>query len=141
MNYLPDINVWLALTFSAHLHHSAALNWFDTAPIGSCAFCRMTQQGFLRLTSNPAVFKSDALSLPQAWHAYDTLLGDERVIFRPESDKVELEWRALTNDERFSAKIWSDAFLAAFARTTELQLVTFDKDFKRFPALKLLTLS
>jgi predicted nucleic acid-binding protein len=26
---LPDVNVWLALTFDSHIHHSAAKAWFD----------------------------------------------------------------------------------------------------------------
>ncbi len=40
---LPDINFWLALTFSAHPHHKVALNWFDGLKSdASCSFCRMT---------------------------------------------------------------------------------------------------
>lgn len=137
MSCLPDINVWLALSFSAHPHHKAALAWFERAAPSSCAFCRMTQQGFLRLASNPAVFKSDALSLPNAWKAYDSLSGDERVRYEPEPPPIEPEWRALTKGEQFSARIWNDAFLAAFARCGAFELVTFDKSFSRYPRLRL----
>ena len=138
MNSLPDINVWLALTFSAHPHHAAAVAWFDSLDSGTtCAFCRMTQQGFLRLSSNPKAFGSDALSLPDAWNAFDTLMSDERVTFEDEPPSVEAEWRRLTGEESFSAKIWNDAFLAAFAKKAALELVTFDRGFRRYPGLAL----
>jgi len=59
---LPDINVWLALAFRFHSHHEAANLWYEgsTEP---CCFCRFTQQGFLRLASNPAAFKDEAVTL------------------------------------------------------------------------------
>ncbi len=43
---LPDVNVWLALTFDSHVHHPAARQWFDNLTNDACFFCRMTQQGF-----------------------------------------------------------------------------------------------
>ncbi len=138
MNCLPDINVWLGLTFSAHPHHSAAVAWFDGLDSGvTCGFCRMTQQGFLRLASNPKAFESDALSLPDAWNAFDTLMSDERVTFENEPPAVEAAWRQLTREESSSPKIWNDAFLAAFANTAALELVTFDRGFQRYPGLSL----
>lgn len=64
---LPDVNVWLALAFNAHLHHPLAKQWFDALSTDICFFCRLTQQGFLRLATNPSVFSSDALTLTDAW--------------------------------------------------------------------------
>ena len=119
MNSLPDINVWLALTFSGHPHHASTLAWFDG------------QQGYLRLASNPRLFGSDLLSLPKAWKAYALALGDERIVFESEPVGIEDEWRSLTSGESFSAKIWNDAFLAAFAKQSALQLVAFDRGFRR----------
>jgi len=29
MNYLVDVNVWFALSYVAHVHHSIARSWFD----------------------------------------------------------------------------------------------------------------
>jgi hypothetical protein len=54
MIYLADVNLWLALAFESHVHHASAAAWFrGLASTDSCAFCRMTQQGFLRLSTNP----------------------------------------------------------------------------------------
>jgi toxin-antitoxin system PIN domain toxin len=134
---LPDINVWLALTFSGHEHHAEAAAWFAETLRDSCAFCRMTQQGYLRIASNPKVFGADALTLPKAWACYDDLLRDSRVGFATEAPGVEQEWRALTADATFSRKIWNDAYLAALAKMNALEIVTFDQGFKRYPGLKL----
>jgi len=60
---LPDVNVWLALTFDSHIHHPAAKNWFDALSGEVWYFCRMTQQGFLRLATNRTVFGVHALTL------------------------------------------------------------------------------
>ncbi|MFK5922676.1 MAG: PIN domain-containing protein [Verrucomicrobiota bacterium] len=132
---MPDINVWLALSFSGHPHHQAALFWFNQQNARNCVFCRMTQQGYLRLSTNTKIFASDALSLPEAWDAYDLLLSDSRVFWQGEPAAIEGEWRKLTSDEFFPVKIWNDAFLAAFAKTASLQLVTFDKGFRRYSGL------
>ena len=51
--FLPDINLWLALAFKSHFHHASANRWFDGSRSGSFCFCRLTQQGFLRLAFNP----------------------------------------------------------------------------------------
>jgi predicted nucleic acid-binding protein len=41
-------------------------------------------------------------------------------------------WRQLAETETASPKLWMDAYLAAFAITGGLRLVTFDKDFRKF---------
>ena len=41
---LPDVNVWLALTFDSHVHHPAAKAWFDALSGELCFFCRYTKQ-------------------------------------------------------------------------------------------------
>jgi|SRR5882724_7033024 len=80
---LPDINVWLALVFDFHENHEAANAWFEKSS-EMCSFCRLTQQGFLRLASNPSVFKKDAVTLKAAWRFYDKILQDPRVAFAAE---------------------------------------------------------
>ena len=46
---LVDVNVWLPLVYDGHLHHLAAVSWFDQEDGKSAAFCRITQLGLLRL--------------------------------------------------------------------------------------------
>lgn len=65
--FLPDVNLWLALAFESHVHHLSARDWFDAVADDSCLFCRLTQQGFLRLATNPKAFGDEAVSLSAAW--------------------------------------------------------------------------
>lgn len=134
---LPDINLWLALTFEAHAHHPVEAAWFESVEPEGAMFCRFTQQGFLRLATNASVFDSDALTLAGAWSAYDALLSDERVSFVAEAPGLESAWREHTTSQSPSHRVWSDAYLAAFSRTAGLELVSFDKGFDRYASASL----
>ena len=134
--YLPDVNVWLALVFEAHYHNSKAVKWFSSVGDGTCSFCRVTQSGFLRLASNPAVFGQEALTLVKAWEAYDAMKSDSRIFFSNEPEGLELEWRRFTRRHGYSHKIWSDAYLAAFAHSSGLTIVTFDRGFSAYKGIK-----
>ena len=139
--FLPDINVWLAVAFASHSHQTPAKNWFDRLSDERCSFCRLTQQGFLRLATNPKAFGKEALSMANAWRIYDTLLRDPLVSFSDEPDGLEPIWRGYTKRRTFSPKVWNDAFLAAFARAAGYELVTFDKAFTQYANLKCTILS
>jgi hypothetical protein len=129
---LPDVNVWLALTFDSHVHHPAAKAWFDVVSDESCVFCRMTQQGFLRLATNPLVFGTHALTLSDAWQKYDVFLSDPCVSYAEEAPGIEVLWRQHIQRQTFSPKVWNDAYLAAFAQSTDFELVTFDQGFAQY---------
>ena len=129
---LPDVNVWLALTFDSHVHHVAAKTWFDGLSNEVCFFCRMTQQGFLRLATNAKVFGPHAVTLAEAWRLYDAYLSDPRVSFADEPAGLENHWRTFTQTQSFSPHVWNDAYLAALALAGKLELVTFDKGFSQY---------
>ena len=101
----------------------------------------MTQQGFLRLATNPKAVGAAAVTLADAWIMYDALLGDPFVSFTDEPDGVESLWRGYTQHQSFSPKVWNDAYLAAFARAAGCELVTFDKGFSQYTHLKSTILS
>lgn len=141
---LPDINVWIALAVSNHEHHPAAVRWLDSQlEVGAIAFCRVTQQGFLRLLSNQKMMERCGLPpMPnaQVWGAYQALMMDDRITFLPEPDGIEPLWKNFAARETTSTKLWMDAFLAAFAVTGEHTLATFDTAFRQFGGLKLVVL-
>jgi uncharacterized protein len=138
---IPDIHLWLALAFESHVHHVAAKTCFEGATNAGCYFCRLTQQGFLRLATNPSAFGEEAVTLSEAWRMYDAFVLDPRVAFSGEPPNFESHWRAYTQRKAFSPKVWNDAFLAAFARSADLELVTFDKGFAQYSDLKCTILS
>lgn len=113
----------------------------ESAEADSCSFCRVTQMGFLRLATNRKVFPLDALSMSAAWELYEEVLSDYRVVFADEPTELEPTWRTLTQRQSFSTNIWSDAYLAAFARAAGLELITFDKGFTQYKSLSCTILS
>jgi uncharacterized protein len=141
MTYLADVNFWLALSFQRHVHHQSAKAWFEQAVDASCAFCRMTQQGFLRLATNPKAVEKDAVSMTDAWRLFDLLLNDPRVIYSEEPANIESLWRSYTLGATFSPKSWNDAFLAAFAQAAQFEVVTFDREFRKYGGVKCVVLS
>jgi toxin-antitoxin system PIN domain toxin len=125
--FLPDVNVWLALASERHVHAPTCGNWLNSIRGGEVVFCRVTQMGLLRLLTNESVMGNDVLSSRDAWRVYRTMLADERIQFAPEPFALEPEWRRLTAQERPTPKIWTDAYLAAFAHAGGMQLVTLDR--------------
>jgi uncharacterized protein len=92
MIYLPDVNFWLALAFESHIHHLCARDWFGRLiDAHACAFCRVTQQGFLRLASNPKAFGEEAVTLSGAWRLYDALAADPRVSFHWRAERYRVD--------------------------------------------------
>jgi toxin-antitoxin system PIN domain toxin len=125
----PDINVWLALAYQGHVHHSVANRWFQSLPddFHPC-FCRFTQIGLLRLLTTSAVMGEDeVLTQLQAWRVYDACMADGRTLFLGEPSTLETRFRALTQEERASPKDWADSYLLAFAFESGLTLITFDR--------------
>lgn len=64
---LLDVNVWLALSDSDHASHAAAHEWFAREASDGWASCAITQNGFVRIVSNPsypnAVAPAEALTM------------------------------------------------------------------------------
>ena len=54
-----------------------------------------------------------------------------------EPEGLERLWRALSAGDDQSHKLWTDDYLAAFAQTADLTLVTLDRSFiKRYPSVR-----
>jgi uncharacterized protein len=122
----PDVNVWLALASSEHVHHRLANRWWQQTT-GRIAFSRFTQLGFLRLLTTAAAMDGKPLSMVEAWGVHDRLFEDERVVFITEQGAVEAAFRQNTQGDKASPKIWADAWLLAFAHAAEGTLITFDR--------------
>ncbi len=129
--FLPDINVWVALTHGDHLHHQVASDWFESLDSDvRLRFCRFTQLGLLRLLTAEAAMGADVLNQADAWLLYDRWIKDDRVDFLDEPAGLERRFRLLARSRYPAPKTWGDAYLAAFAETSQMTLVTFDRAFR-----------
>lgn len=133
---LLDSGVWVGLAFASHPHHHAAREVFEAAdserPV---AFCRATQNSFLRLLTMPtiqALYGGPAVTNAQAWAKSQELLALPQVVWLSEPVTLESEWKRCGCGSAASPKVWMDAYLAAFAIAGGLELLTFDRDFTNF---------
>jgi len=124
----PDVNVWLALVHEIHPHHKAATEWSKSLSSDAVAyFCRFTQLGLLRLLTNENAMREDVLTQQQAWEAFDALVADPRNRMIGEPAAIDPAFRQQTGSQQAATKQWADGYLAAFAETAGIQLVTFDR--------------
>jgi toxin-antitoxin system PIN domain toxin len=135
---LFDSNVWIAAIFTTHpLHQQAQTALQEAKPAAPAVFCRSTHQSFLRLASTPALLKAygaDGLTNRDALAALDALLALAQVCEREEPPGTVALWHRLASRDTASPKVWMDAYLAAFAISGALRLVTLDHDFKTYEA-------
>lgn len=140
MRFLPDVNVLFPLMVSRHVHRSAALEWFDNMDAGQVAACRLTKLGVLRLLCTPQIMGADVLTPRAAIEAFGALEDDERIVFATEPEGVDGVLKRLAARCATTPNLWSDAYLAAFAKRAGLRLVSFDQGFAKFPGLDFIRL-
>lgn len=112
--------------------------WPRLVPPGAVCFCRPTQQGLLRLLTTAAVlapYGNAPLSNREAWEVVAQYRRDDRITFAEEPPGLEAVWKDFGSQETASPKLWMDAYLAAFARCSGLQMITTDKAFAQFRGL------
>ncbi len=136
MPSLCDVNFLVPICYDHHVFHPHAVDWLQSHNrAGEFAVCRVSQLGLLRLLNNPAAMREDVLTVDEVWRVFDALMQDDRFTFIGEPLGLEAALRRLLRGAAFSPKRWQDAYLAAFAITAGLRLVTFDGAFRQFDGL------
>ena len=137
---LLDVNVWLALAAEAHPHHLPARDYWENEAAPRSAFCRVTQLAFLRHLTNPAIMGDQVMTPSAAWAKLREFLALPEIQDLAEPPGLDAPLEEFCNLGRTSPNLWTDAYLAAFARCAGLRLVTLDHGFSRFSGLELLIL-
>jgi toxin-antitoxin system PIN domain toxin len=121
---LLDVNVLIALLDTDHLHHDTARNWLARNIDSGWASCPLTQNGCIRILSQPAypgswspaaVAERLAEATVTPWHAFwpDSIsLLDERM----------LDWNTVLTSRQVT-----DVYLLALAVRRRGRFVTFDR--------------
>ncbi len=130
----PDVNVLVAASRSDHPYHVPALRYLEAAlaeagPGKPFAVLPMVASGFLRLVTHPKVFHE-----PTPWQAAIDFLRS--ILESPGVSLTPLgsEWPLfvdLCEKHQLAGNSIPDAWIAAAAQHQQLQLVTFDRDFRR----------
>jgi toxin-antitoxin system PIN domain toxin len=137
---LLDANVWLALAAEGHVHHARAKAYWENEGAPVVAFCRVTQLAFLRHLTNRTIMGDAVLTPTLAWRKRGEFLALPEVRLLSEPARLDEHLDKFCALGRTSPNLWTDAYLAAFAVSARLRLVTFDRGFSRFSGLDLLVL-
>ena len=134
---LVDLNVLLYVVNEDAVHHQTTLDWWEETlhgdgPVG---LTWVVLLGFLRLSTNPAIFPSPldsetALAKAETWLS----LGQTRLV-----QETADHWQILTDlleATGVAGNLTTDGHLAALAISHGATLVSFDHDFARFPGLR-----
>lgn len=134
---LVDLNVILYVLNTDSVHHRAALDWWEETlrgdePIGLTWIVLL---GFLRLSTNPAIFPRP-LGVEPALDRVGIWLALDQTRLVPETEDHWHVLSSLLNETGAAGNLTTDAHLAAIAISHGATLVSFDGDFARFPSLR-----
>jgi hypothetical protein len=137
---LPDLNVWLALTWPGHIHHQHAVRYWEQQAAEQVLFCTVTALGLVRLVCQPKLMGKAVCTTAEASALLDALCQQPGVaLAHREHDGWEVFHQLLRQGE-LPVRLCTDAHLAALAMANGWRLVSFDRDFERFATLERLTL-
>jgi toxin-antitoxin system PIN domain toxin len=138
---LPDLNVWLALTWPGHSHHQQAVHYWEQQAADQVLFCTVTALGLVRLVSQPKLMGVAVKNAAEASALLHALCQQPGVqLAEPEHNGWEV-FHQLLRIAELPAQLCTDAHLAALAIANGWRLVSFDRDFERFEGLVRLPLA
>ncbi len=135
---LLDANVLIYAHDSASAHHSVVRRWLEAALNGpdQIALAWMVILAFVRITTSPRALRRP-LSIVQATERVAAwLVRPNVVLLNPDERHWEI-FRNLLQEGQARGALVMDAHLAALAIEHGAALATTDKDFTRFPRLRM----
>ncbi len=134
---IVDANVLLYAVDRDSAHHEASRAWLDGSLAGTeaIAFAWVALLAFIRLGTNRSIFASpmtvdEATEQVEAW-----LAAPAAVAVHPTPRHAAL-LRGLLRDAGTAGNLTSDAHLATLALEHGADVVSFDRDFARFPGVR-----
>jgi toxin-antitoxin system PIN domain toxin len=121
---LCDIYVLIALFDVSHIHHEIAHAWFAAEGAAAWATCAITENGFLRILSNPRLGLAETR---------DVLLTSLRTFCRSPGHAFWSETVSYRDESQFDASVMvshlqlTDVYLLALAVRMGGRLATFDR--------------
>lgn len=124
MRALLDVNVLIALLDAGHVHHRVVTDWLVTHLGDGWASCPLTQNGCIRIFSNPAY--PNAVPAAQIAERLAEAARHPAHAFWPDAISL-LEPGRLAWERLLSSRQVTDAYLLALAVEQGGRLVTLDR--------------
>ena len=124
MRALLDVNVLIALLDAGHVHHHVATDWLGAHLEQGWASCPLTQNGCIRIFSNPAY--PNAVPAAQIAERLAEAARHPAHAFWPDAISL-LEPGRLAWERLLSSRQVTDAYLLALAVERGGRLVTLDR--------------
>lgn len=121
---LLDVNVLLALLDGGHADHERAHAWLDNEIESGWASCAITQNGFVRIISQPR-YPSPVPPAAAIERLAEACSSPDHAFWPCEPSLVDPE--AIDHTHVHGAKQVTDAYLLAMATRKEARFVTFDR--------------
>src|SRR5579871_3069146 len=126
MRALLDINVVIALMDSDHAFHERAHNWWEENAKAGWASCPLSENGVVRIMSNPAYSRTVQFPPADLILRLQTFATRSNHVFWP--DDISLRDATLFAPDRLhSSRQITDLYLLALAAKHDGRLVTFDR--------------
>lgn len=134
---IVDANVLLYAVDRASAHHEPARTWLDASLAGAEAvgFAWIALLAFIRVGTNPAILPRP-MSAEEATGQAEAWLGaPAAVVAQPTARHAGL-LRGLLREAGTAGNLTTDGHLAALAIEHGADIVSYDRDFARFPGVK-----
>ena len=124
MRALLDVNVLIALLDTTHIHHTLARNWFAENHTHGWASCPLTENGCLRIISQPNY--SNSIPVKSALEKLNFARRTPLHAFWPDDVSL-LDFAAVNIEFIHGPKQLTDIYLLALAVKNGGRLISFDR--------------
>lgn len=122
---LLDVNVLVALFDPDHVHHEAAHRWFAASRASGWATCPLTENGVLRILSNPA-YSGGAEALDAVARRLSGFCASGQHVFWEDSVSLRDE-RVFKRPLPIAHRQLTDVYLLGLAKARGGRLASFDR--------------
>jgi toxin-antitoxin system PIN domain toxin len=132
-----DANVLLYAVDSATTHHEHSRSWLDASLAGTEAvgLAWIALLAFIRVGTNASIFPAP-MSADEATGQVETWLAAPAAVIAQPTPRHASLLRGLLRDSGTAGNLTTDAHLAVLALEHGAEIVSYDRDFARFPGVQ-----
>lgn len=134
---MVDANVLLYAVDAVSAHHEQSRRWLDSSLGGAEAIglAWIALLAFLRIGTNPSILQSP-MSVDEAAGQLEAWLGAPAAVVAEPTARHPGLLRGLLQEAGTAGNLTTDAHLAALAIEHGAEIVSYDRDFARFPGVR-----